>query len=101
LKTWLKVFLSIVAGAGLCVFFYWFSSSGYLATFLEWVKGIGYWGNLLFVVAFTLNGLPFMLAGYTPLGLAAGFIYGQDGPILGKNSLLLPPPKSSFERASL
>jgi uncharacterized membrane protein YdjX (TVP38/TMEM64 family) len=81
--TWFKVITSIIACVLLCVFFYWFSAKGYLAIFLEWVKDIGYWGNLLFVVAFTLTGLPFMLIGYTPLGLAAGFIYGQDGPILG------------------
>jgi uncharacterized membrane protein YdjX (TVP38/TMEM64 family) len=82
-KTWFKLVVSIIAGVALCGFFYWFSEKGYLAVFLEWVKKIGYWGNLLFVIAFTLTGLPFMLIGYTPLGLAAGFIYGQDGPILG------------------
>ena len=82
-RTWLKIIVSVIGGAGLCAFFYWFSATGYLAVFLEWVKKIGYWGNLLFVIAFTLTGLPFMLIGYTPLGLAAGFIYGQDGLILG------------------
>jgi uncharacterized membrane protein YdjX (TVP38/TMEM64 family) len=75
--------LSLFFGIGLCLFFYWFSSSGYLAVFLEWVKDLGYWGNLFFVIAFTITGLPFMLIGYTPLGLAAGYIYGRDGPILG------------------
>jgi len=83
MRTWLKIIVSVIGGAGLCAFFYWFSATGYLAVFLEWVKKIGYWGNLLFVIAFTLTGLPFMLIGYTPLGLAAGFIYGQDGLILG------------------
>lgn len=79
---------SVVFAGALCGFSYWFSSSGYLAIFLEWVRDIGYWGNLLFVVAFTITGLPFMLIGYTPLGLAAGFIYGQEGPILGTPPLL-------------
>lgn len=81
--TWGKIIISLIACVGLCAFFYWFSSAGYLAIFLNWVKDIGYWGNLLFIIAFTITGLPFMLIGYTPLGLAAGFIYGEDGPILG------------------
>lgn len=87
-RTWAKLLASVVFAGALCGFSYWFSSSGYLAIFLEWVRDIGYWGNLLFVVAFTITGLPFMLIGYTPLGLAAGFIYGQEGPILGTPPLL-------------
>src|SRR5690606_7350855 len=34
-----------------------------------------YIGNLLFVIAFSVAGLPFALVGYTPLSLGAGFLY--------------------------
>jgi len=47
-----------------------------LTSFLTWVKAIGVWGNLMFVLVFVLISFPVVLGGYTPLVLGAGAIYG-------------------------
>ena len=55
-----------------------FVYEGYMITFLEFVQGIGLWGNLAMVVAFVPASLPIAL-GYTPLALACGYLYGVVG----------------------
>ena len=57
-----------------------------LVLFLEWLRSIGMWGNVLFVFVFIIVGFPFML-GYIPLTVR--FVL---------TSLSLPfPPKSAFQ----
>eukprot|EP01087_Luapelamoeba_hula_P000712 TRINITY_DN1052_c0_g1_i1.p1 TRINITY_DN1052_c0_g1~~TRINITY_DN1052_c0_g1_i1.p1 ORF type:complete len:807 (-),score=191.88 TRINITY_DN1052_c0_g1_i1:93-2513(-) len=53
-----------------------YMSRHHLGYFLEWVRSIGLWGNLLFIVVFTSVGFPFML-GYIPLTVGAGYLYGM------------------------
>jgi len=48
----------------------------YLTTTLNWVQSIGFWGNVMFVLMFLLISFPVVLAGYIPLTLGAGAIYG-------------------------
>jgi len=47
---------------------------GYVNTFLEWVAGLGWWGNILMAIAFALMAFPFVF-GYVVLGLGAGLLY--------------------------
>eukprot|EP01119_Soliformovum_irregulare_P008227 TRINITY_DN2134_c0_g2_i1.p1 TRINITY_DN2134_c0_g2~~TRINITY_DN2134_c0_g2_i1.p1 ORF type:complete len:290 (-),score=30.41 TRINITY_DN2134_c0_g2_i1:1145-1969(-) len=42
---------------------------------LEWIQGIGWWGNLIFVVCYVAISFPVSI-GYTVLAIACGFIYG-------------------------
>jgi len=48
----------------------------YMSSLLNWVKSIGIWGNFMFVLMFLLISFPLILAGYIPLTLGAGAIYG-------------------------
>jgi len=48
----------------------------YLSALLTWVKSLGIWGNVIFVLLFVLISFPVILAGYIPLTLGAGAIYG-------------------------
>lgn len=46
-----------------------------LETALNWVKGIGIWGNLIMMILFVLIAFP-IATGYTILALSSGFIWG-------------------------
>jgi len=48
----------------------------YMSSLLNWVKSIGIWGNFMFILMFLLISFPIILAGYIPLTLGAGAIYG-------------------------
>ncbi|KAL6053525.1 SNARE associated Golgi protein [Balamuthia mandrillaris] len=75
-STWVRLFLISFFTAGGVGLFTWLTYSGRLEIFLTWVESIGIWGHLIFVVSFCVTGLPFAIFGYTPLALAAGYLYG-------------------------
>lgn len=63
-----KKLVSALTLAILCLGFtvlVWYNSDK-LVLFLEWLRSIGMWGNVLFVLVFIIVGFPFML-GYIPL----------------------------------
>eukprot|EP01090_Pellita_catalonica_P011987 TRINITY_DN2504_c0_g1_i3.p2 TRINITY_DN2504_c0_g1~~TRINITY_DN2504_c0_g1_i3.p2 ORF type:complete len:294 (-),score=41.45 TRINITY_DN2504_c0_g1_i3:864-1745(-) len=67
--------LGLLVFLGICIAgFVVLSVLGYTSKFLDLVDDIGYWGYLLFIVAFIAMGMPFLF-GYSVLGLAAGFLY--------------------------
>jgi uncharacterized membrane protein YdjX (TVP38/TMEM64 family) len=73
-----KYFWGTVILAVLTVLFY-ISKQGitlYMSAMLNWVQSIGPWGNFMFVLMFLLISFPIVLAGYIPLTLGAGAIYG-------------------------
>jgi len=73
-----KYFWGTVILVVLTVLFY-ISKQGitlYMSAMLNWVKSIGVWGNFMFVLMFLLISFPVILAGYIPLTLGAGAIYG-------------------------
>ncbi len=67
-----KIALAIAALAGL--YFFGSTVGGYIPQFNEWVKGLGFWGPLVFMVAYALAVVAFVPASL--LTLAAGAIFG-------------------------
>lgn len=73
-----KYFWGTVTLVVLTILFY-ISKQGitlYMSALLNWVQSIGAWGNFMFVLMFLLISFPIILAGYIPLTLGAGAIYG-------------------------
>ena len=67
-----KIALAIAALVGL--YFFGTTLGGYIPQFNEWVKGLGFWGPLVFMVAYALAVVAFVPASL--LTLAAGAIFG-------------------------
>ncbi|KAF2075126.1 hypothetical protein CYY_003561 [Polysphondylium violaceum] len=56
-----------------CIFYF----SNHLVSFLEFVKELGFLGNIILVVSFLPTGIPLAIFSYyIPLTLSSGFIYG-------------------------
>ena len=47
-----------------------------IGTFLQFVKEMGWWGNVMICFCFLLISFPLILGAYIPLTLGAGAIYG-------------------------
>eukprot|EP01135_Chromosphaera_perkinsii_P004540 Nk52_evm10s288 gene=Nk52_evmTU10s288 len=72
---WKKCLMGVLILGAVAGMFVALAATGKLQPLLTWIKKIGIFGNLVMVVLFTLLGFPFAI-GYTPLALAAGFLWG-------------------------
>eukprot|EP00128_Syssomonas_multiformis_P001795 Colp12_sorted_trinity150504_noHs@4056 len=53
----------------------WLTTHGYIPKFLEWIRTVGFLGNVMMVFVYILLAFPFAV-GYTPMALASGFCFG-------------------------